>query len=192
MNRIARAASALISFDVNYRPSLWASPAQALAQISAMIPKVDLLKVNEVEIELLAGGQNPGGTNPRGRPEVGDLTEMAGRLLAQGPELVVVTLGADGSYFQTASASGFVPPFSVETVDAVGCGDAFIAGVLTQLTAGDDWRAHLSIERLAEILRYANAVGALTATKQGVIPALPTAEEVRDFLDSIQSAQFQS
>ncbi len=103
---------------------------------------------------------------------------MAGRLLAQGPELVVVTLGADGSYFQTASGSGFVPPFPVETVDAVGCGDAFISGVLTQLTSTEDWRTNLNAERMTEILRYANAVGALTATKQGVIPALPTPTEV--------------
>lgn len=112
---------------------------------------------------------------------------MAEALLAQGPELVVVTLGPDGSYFQIAEGGGFVPPFSVETVDAVGCGDAFIAAVLIQLTSSGDWRAHLSVERLADILRYGNAVGALTATKQGVIPALPTAGEVRAFLDKARS-----
>ena len=180
--RITAEAGALISFDVNYRPSLWSSPEQAFEQISAMVPHVHLLKVNEVEIELLAGGQGKVGANPGGRPEVGELAELAGRLLKQGPELVVVTLGADGSYFQTAGSSGFVPPFPVKTVDAIGCGDAFISGVLTQLTAAEDWRENLNAERMTEILRYANAVGALTATKQGVIPALPTAAEVEAFL----------
>ena len=180
--RIAAEARALISFDVNYRPSLWPSLEKAYEQISAMVPHVDLLKVNEVEIELLTGGKRTEGAHPGGRPDVEALAEMAGRLLTQGPELIVITLGADGSYFQTASASGFIPPFQVGTVDAVGCGDAFISGVLTQLTSTEDWRTNLKAERMIEILHYGNAVGALTATKQGVIPALPTAAEVDSFL----------
>ena len=189
--RIAAEAGALISFDVNYRPSLWSSLEQAFEQISAIIPHVHLLKVNEVEIELLTGGQGAEVGDQKSeirelRSGVGDLAEMAAWLLEQGPELVVVTLGADGSYFQTATGSGFISPFPVETVDAVGCGDAFISGVLTQLTAVEDWRANLNAERMTEILYYGNAVGALTATKQGVIPALPTAAEVETFLKNRQ------
>jgi fructokinase len=70
----------------------------------------------------------------------------------------------------------------VETVDSIGCGDAFVAGLLTQLIAGRDWRTKLRSEQLREILRYANAVGALTALARGVIPALPTAIQVDEFL----------
>ncbi|MDX1413941.1 MAG: PfkB family carbohydrate kinase, partial [Candidatus Promineifilaceae bacterium] len=77
-----------------------------------------------------------------------------------------------------------VPPFVVETVDSIGCGDAFTAGLLNQLTKVTAWRDELNPARLNEILRYANAVGALTAQKQGVIPALPRAEEVDLFLQS--------
>lgn len=172
---IAREAGALISFDVNYRPSLWASAEEALARVNAMLPQAHLVKVNEVEIALLLGEAQPIRDPSR-------LRETARGLLAQGPELVVVTLGAEGSFFCTERDAGFVPAFRVETVDAVGCGDAFIAGVLTRLTVDADWRQHLEQERLAEILRYANAVGALTATRQGVIPALPTAAEVEAFL----------
>ena len=46
----------------------------------------------------------------------------------------------------------------------------------------DIWRNDPGIKRLYEILRYANAAGALTAQKRGVIPALPTASEVENFL----------
>lgn len=172
---IASAAGALISFDVNYRPSLWSSPEQALAQITAMVPQVNLLKVNEIELALLTG------TEPE---EETDLSQAVNKLLAMGPALVVVTLGAGGSHFQTREGSAFIPSFAVDTVDAVGCGDAFIAGVLHQLTQIPDWRSQLKLERLHHVLRYANAVGALTATKQGVIPALPTAVQVETFLDS--------
>ena len=81
-----------------------------------------------------------------------------------------------------AAGGAAVPGFPVETVDATGCGDAFIAGLLWQLVKAGDWRGQLTPERLTAALRYANAVGALTATKQGVIPSLPTAAEVEAFL----------
>jgi fructokinase len=165
---IARDAGALISFDVNYRPTLWGSPHEAYGRILATIPYVDLLKVNEVELALLSGSE--------------DLDAASKTLLEKGPDLCVVTLGPDGSYFQVAEGGEHVPAFRVKTVDAVGCGDAFVAGLLFQLVAGADWRDQLSVLRMRQVLRYANAVGALTALTQGVIPALPTAGRVDEFL----------
>lgn len=166
--RIARQAGALISFDVNYRPTLWSSRQEAHERVMATIPYADLLKVNEVELALLTGSE--------------DLDAASKVLLEMGPELCVVTLGPEGSYFRVAEGGEHVPPFKVQTVDAVGCGDAFVAGLLCQLVVDADWRAQLSMARMRQILRHANAVGALTALKQGVIPALPTAAMVDEFL----------
>lgn len=166
--RLAKEAGALISFDVNYRPSLWADQDNAYQMMMTMLPRADLVKVNDSEMALLTG--------------VTELEAGSSRLLQTGPALVVVTLGANGSYFRTAGGGAHVPGFNVPTVDAVGCGDAFTAGLLTQLLAGGNWRAQLQPSTLSRILRYANAVGALTATKQGVIPALPTAAEVAEFI----------
>jgi fructokinase len=81
-----------------------------------------------------------------------------------------------------AGGGEHVPPFRVQTVDATGCGDAFVAGLLCQLVSSDDWRDQLAPDRVCEIVRYANAVGALTSLTQGVIPALPTAGQVDEFL----------
>lgn len=173
---IAKAAGALISFDVNYRPSLWPSPDAARAQIEAMLPHVDLLKVNEAELALLSNGQSPM------VHDLASVADAAHTLLQRGPALVVVTLGRQGSYFCGPGGGEFVPAFDVPTVDAIGCGDAFIAGVLTQLTGAADWRSQLTVSRLRQVLRYASAVAALTATREGVIPALPTADEVTRFL----------
>ncbi|MEZ4589840.1 MAG: PfkB family carbohydrate kinase [Chloroflexota bacterium] len=165
----AKEAGAFISFDVNYRPSLWRSPEEALAQIEAMIPQVDLVKVNEVELALLAGD--------------GMETAVAIQsILAQGPTLCVLTRGPDGSRAQTAVGAVDVPAFPVTTVDATGCGDAFIAALLFQLTKTAVWRQALAPEQLRQALHFANAVGALTAQTQGVIPALPTAVQVQNFL----------
>ena len=165
--RIARGRDTLISFDVNYRPDLW-SPAEAREQVLATIPDVDLIKVNEIELELLTGHSDP---------DAGSRT-----LLAQGPALCVVTLGPEGSFFGIAEGGGHVPPFRVKAVDATGCGDAFVAGLLWQLICGENWREQLSVPRMREVLRYANAVGALTSLTLGVIPALPTAAQVDEFL----------
>lgn len=175
--RLAREAGALISFDVNYRPSLWPNPAEALDVILAVLPQAHLLKVNEVELEMLSGSS--------------DLDDGSQTLLERGPNLCVVTLGPNGSFFRSAQGNGSVPGFTVTTVDAIGCGDAFVAGLLVQILSlplrgggpgRGSWRDQLTPERLSRMLRYANAVGALTATKQGVIPALPTAPEVDQFL----------
>jgi fructokinase len=171
--RLARKAGALISFDVNYRPDLW-DRAEARKRVLATVPEVDLLKVNEIEVALLTGHSDP--------------EAASAELLERGPALCVVTLGPEGSYFRVADGSAYVPPFRVDTVDATGCGDAFIAGLLCQLVnpamagAAGTWREQLSVSRMGEVLVCANAVGALTSLTQGVIPALPTAEQVEEFL----------
>ncbi len=166
---LARAGGALVSFDVNYRPSLWPQPETAAATIRDALGLADLVKVNDDELALLTGKRDAAAGSPA--------------LLAFGPRACVVTHGARGTYFRTAGGDGFVPAFPVETVDAVGCGDAFMAGLLTQLVTGDNsWETLLSDGRLAACVRTANAVGALTAQTQGVIPALPTAAQVEAFL----------
>jgi len=160
----------LVSLDVNYRPSLWPSPEAAKKAVMALLPQVDILKVNEEELLLLSGQEDP--------------VNGGKALLEMGPKLIVMTLGAGGSYFATAQGNAFVPAFEVETIDATGCGDAFVAGLLSQLIAVKSETGFPSPEHMKGILRYANATGALTAQVKGVIPALPTAEAVESFLAS--------
>jgi fructokinase len=164
---IAREAGALISFDVNYRSDLW-SREEARDRVMATIPHVNLLKVNEIEVDVLTGSKDPDSASKQ--------------LLELGPDVCVVTLGPEGSFFRVAEGGEYVLPFRVETVDATGCGDAFIAALLCQIVVGADWREQLSPARMRQILRYANAAGALTALTQGVIPALPAAHQVDEFL----------
>ncbi len=148
---IARAAGVMVSFDVNYRPSLWPHPDAAISAIRRLLPLADVVKINEDELRLLTGTDDP---------------------------------DAGGPAASSAAAAGFVPAFAVPTVDAIGCGDAFMAGVLVGLLggAGGAWSQRLDDAYLRPILRYANAVGALTATREGALPALPTVAEVEAFL----------
>jgi fructokinase len=166
--KIAREAGALISFDVNYRPALWSSEEQAYQRIMPTLPQVDMVKVNQAELALLTGSDQ--------------LEEGSQILLSHGPQLCVVTLGPEGSYFHNGQDNAFVPGFEVNTVDATGCGDAFVAGLLTQLVKTGSRTAEFSQDQLKSALRHANAVGALTALTQGVIPALPNSQHVDEFL----------
>lgn len=161
-------AGAMVSMDVNYRPSLWENPAAARDAIMAIIPSVNMLKVNDDELKLLSGSS--------------DVETGSQRLLEAGPEIIIITMGEDGSYFRTKAGFGHVAAFQVETVDSTGCGDAFIAGVLARMIELLDGRQRLFEAQMLSILRFANAVGAITATREGVIPALPTRDEVMDFL----------
>jgi sugar/nucleoside kinase (ribokinase family) len=71
-----------------------------------------------------------------------DLDEAAKKLLACGPEVVVITLGAKGALVYTAKARWHVPPVPGKVIDATGGGDAFMAGFLTEyLCSGDPLRA---------------------------------------------------
>ncbi|RLC98600.1 MAG: histidine kinase, partial [Chloroflexota bacterium] len=152
--------------------------AEALSQSRLMLKEVDLVKVNEEEAALLTGVEQIDQANPI------QVENAALALLKSGPEIIVITLGSEGSYFQIKSGGAYIPPYEVDTVDAIGCGDAFIAGLLSKLVVGDDWRQNISVEYLTEALNYANAVGALTSLKRGVIPALPTKEEVEKFINN--------
>jgi len=130
---------------------------------------VDVLKVSSDELEFLAGAGSP--------------AEACRRLRAEGPQLVAVTLGSDGCYYDAGSSCGNVPGVPVEVIDTLGAGDAFLAGLLVGLIEAphpvfDDQLA------LVRALQFANAVGAVTTTRYGAIPALPTRSEVEALLSS--------
>lgn len=170
---IVASSGGLVSLDVNYRPSLWDSPDEAYEAVMSILGRVDLLKVNEEELSLLTGAQDPAVGGPA--------------LIRMGPKLCVMTSGSTGSYFASADGTGFVPAYDVKTVDATGCGDAFVAGLLSQLTVTDLLAEMPAVEQISQIVKYANATGALTAQTKGVIPALPTADAVEQFQASHHS-----
>jgi sugar/nucleoside kinase (ribokinase family) len=81
---------------------------------------------------------------------------------------VAIKLGRDGAYALDDETSEFVPPFTVETRDETGAGDAFAAGLIHGLAEGLP---------LARAVRLGNAVGALSTRGMGASSTLPDAEE---------------
>lgn len=168
----ARDFGKIVSLDVNLRLPLWPALEDALFQIEQVLDLCDIVKVSQEEMELLTGTKEL---------EAGSLA-----LLQKGPRLVVVTLGERGTFYRTSSLAGRVASFQVEAVDTTGAGDGFVGGLLLQICDRMRGRTFEQVigfaEELREVIKYANAVGAITATRPGAIPALPSKEEVFTFM----------
>jgi fructokinase len=107
-----------------------------------------------------------------------DPAEGCHRLLRCGPSLAVVTLGREGCYFDNGDFAGKVPAPPVEVIDTLGAGDAFMAGFLAGIAGSADHSIIRDPVALPEVLRFANAVGAIATTRHGAIPALPDRGQV--------------
>jgi fructokinase len=172
----------LISYDPNLRRPLWPSDEEAREQMLAAMVYPHVVKVSEEELVFLTGRSDGSDLS-----DSSDLSDMSDQLMAAYPNilLLAVTLGAQGCFYRTASALGRSPAFSVDVVDTTGAGDGFVAGMLSCLldaASKPEEIGSLDEQALDRIFRFANAVAALTTTKPGAITALPTREEVEEFL----------
>jgi 5-dehydro-2-deoxygluconokinase len=102
-----------------------------------------------------------------------DAEDAARALLELGPELAVVKLGADGVVGVTRDEVVAVPAVEVEVVNGLGAGDAFGGALCHGLLAA--WP-------LERTLRFANAAGAIVASRLGCADDMPTAAEVEELL----------
>ena len=167
---LARASGQLISYDPNYRPALWPSADAARAELLGGFDHAHVAKVSEEEWEFITG--------------TADLEAGARMLLDRGVKLLVVSRGARGCWLTNGRMSEFLPGYQVEVAETTGAGDAFVAALLSELLAeldAPDGLDGLAPARLVEICAFANAVGALTTTRVGAIPALPTRDEALAF-----------
>lgn len=161
----ARAGGALISYDPNLRLALWPSAQAAREGMLSGWQYADLAKVSEEELAFLTG---------EAAVAAGVRALWHDRL-----KLLVITQGPAGCVYFTPDGSGRVPGFAVSPVDTTGAGDGFVAGLLSGLLDAKVCWDRATIERA---LRLGNAVGALTTTQRGAIPALPTRAAVEQFM----------
>jgi fructokinase len=168
----ARNAGAIISYDPNWRPMLWSSDKRAKEIITAAVPLSNVIKVSHEELELICG--------------TSDLEKGSNMILEMGPEICLVTIGEKGCFYATKEFSGHMPAFKVNTVDATGCGDSFVSGVLYGINDKSLEKISLEEDKMLEVLKYASAAAALTATQKGVIPSLPVKDEVDKYIKSIK------
>lgn len=165
-----------VSFDLNYREQLW-TPSQAQAVVNEIIPFASLFKLGHDEAESI---WRSGWTAER----------YASHFQGINGGVVVVTRGMDGALAFDGHSLVEQPGYAVEVLDPVGAGDAFVAGFLGSVFESHTLRGLLDLEpserqvRIENALEVGNVCGALTCTRQGDTAAMPTINEVRDFLAS--------
>ncbi|XP_011073890.2 fructokinase-2 [Sesamum indicum] len=165
---VAKDAGALLSYDPNLRLPLWPSAEEAREQILSIWEKADVIKVSDEELQFLT------------QTNIVD-DECAMSLWHHNLKLLLVTLGDRGCRYYTKNFKGAVDTYQVKTVDTTGAGDSFVGALLCKIV--DDQFIIQKEERLKQVLRYACACGAITTTKKGAIPALPTHSQVLTLLD---------
>ena len=161
--KTAKASGAYVSYDPNYRASLWPDEETAVRNMTEPLSMVDILKVSDEELPLLTGCTDP--------------EKGSARLTDQGVRLVLVTLGAEGAFYRFDGHTGHVPGVPCQVGDTNGSGDTFFGAALSQLVKLSSLD-QLTVPELERILAFANKAASITTSRHGAIPAMPTLEEV--------------
>lgn len=158
----ARENGCLVSYDPNYRASLWESPEEAIREMKDALPLCDILKISDEELPLLTGTDDP--------------VEGSRMLAGLGIRLIFITLGANGAFFRLGEDTGSVPGIKVKVGDTNGAGDTFFGAALSKLVKED--LNKLTLNRVEEIAAFANKAASITTSRHGAIPAMPRLEEI--------------
>lgn len=169
--KFAKEKGLIISYDPNLRPPLWKSMEFAKEMIALGLEYADIIKVSEEELEFITG--------------IKDYEKGTEVLFHKGIKVIFVTLGEKGCFYRYKGGTGYIGGFKVNAIDTTGAGDGFLGGVLYQLADKSiDEINDMNKEELEAIITFANALGALVTTKKGAIPAMPSQEEVNEFVKS--------
>ncbi|MFD6924608.1 5-dehydro-2-deoxygluconokinase [Streptomyces sp. NPDC059944] len=153
-----RGRSGTTVFDLDWRPMFWQDPASARPFYKEVLRHTTVAVGNVDEVEIATGERDP--------------HTAAAALLDAGVELAVVKQGPKGVLaVHRDGTCAEVPPLPVEVLNGLGAGDAFGGSLCHGLLAGWD---------LERIMRYANAAGAIVASRLECSSAMPTAREVED------------
>ncbi len=145
--------------DLDWRPVFWDHPEEARAAYAEMLPHATVAVGNCAEVEVAVGTADP--------------HEAARHLLDAGIEIAFVKQGGDGVLVATRHGTQVVRPHPVEVVCGLGAGDAFGAALVHGLLSGWD---------PVTCATYANASGALVASRLACADAMPSIDELEQLV----------
>ncbi|MDP9406501.1 MAG: 5-dehydro-2-deoxygluconokinase [Actinomycetota bacterium] len=161
----ARGRGGITILDLDYRPMFWGSREEAREQVQRALPYVTVAVGNLDECDTAVGEREP--------------QAAAAALHAAGVDLAVVKQGPLGVLGSDGSGTVEVPPVPVEPLNGLGAGDSFGGALCHGLLAGWD---------LERVLCFANAAGAIVASRLACADAMPTASEVEGRLQETANA----
>ena len=157
------AAGAAMALSRKKRSVTILNPAPVRILPQSVLQLVDILTPNQSEAKVLTGRS----------PEAEIAPELLAReLIRSGVKQVVITLGEKGALLVTADSSLYIPAIKVSVADTTGAGDSFNAGLAVALSCDAN---------LEDAVRFAVVTGGLAVTREGVVPSLPTRNEVLRF-----------
>ncbi len=152
-----------VAFDVNLRPTLWPSMAQARVAIEPFLHSARVIKVSMDDARGVWGAEAP--------------EAVFAQLARYHARLIVLTDGGRGVWYRNEHQDPVaLPVYPVDVIEPTGAGDAFTAALVSRLLA----RHWAPVEETD--IRFAMAAGALATTKAGAWPGLPTTDAVEAFL----------
>lgn len=158
--KIAKEAGTLVSYDPNYRPTLWPL-ARARAVIHESISMADIVTPSMEEAEMMLGITKP---------------ELAAeKYLKMGAGIVALKLGADGALIATEKGMERVAPIHVDPIDCSGAGDAFAGAFVATYLEGRplDWCA-----------RFAIVAAGISTTGLGCVAPIPVRKDILQYMEN--------
>lgn len=153
-----------ISFDPNYRDLLVSDLQLFKKDCFYFMERAHLIKLSEEEAMLLT--------------ETNTLSDAIQQLRKTVHGMITITLGKAGTRIIFGEEDIIIPSISIDAVDTTGAGDCFIGTLLSQIATVDVH--HIEKVQFEEFVLYANTAAALTCTKYGAIPALPSRAEIEE------------
>lgn len=141
------------------------NPAPAQALPDELLTQLDMITPNETETEILTGIKV---TDEESAVKAAEVFHN------KGIETVLITLGSKGVFLSQKDQKGqIISGFRVEAKDTTAAGDTFNGALMTAL---------LEDKPLVEAIRFAHAAAAISVTRQGAQPSIPSREETLAFL----------
>jgi 5-dehydro-2-deoxygluconokinase len=145
--------------DLDYRAMFWSNPAAATREVAVALEHATVAVGNREECEVAVGETDP--------------VRAADALLDRGVEVAIVKQGPKGVLAKTRDETVEYRPHTIDVVNGLGSGDGFGGALVHGLLQG--W----SLDRT---LAFANAAGAIVATRFECSTAMPTSDEIDEFL----------
>ena len=166
----AKSSDTLKCMDINYRPGFWQNPEQAPEIIDNAASQMDIIKASQEEMDALYGT---------------DASHIVQQWQDAGVSLILLTDGAQPVSYLSATSSGKFDVPATTVKDTTAAGDAFIGGLLcqlsTSLTSGAQLKEFLSKpENIHTLLNVATRCGAIAVSRFGAFDALPSQADINN------------
>jgi fructokinase len=159
-----------ITFDPNVRPSLIENKELFVDLVVRLIKNTDLLKLSDDDLQYLTGTK--------------DFTSAKSILEIDDDIIVVLTMGSKGAKLFYKGMELFEQGYSVDVAETTGCGDSFMAALISGLLEHDK-PVHMDSGSFRSVLKKANASAAMVATRVGAAESMPYKVELEKFIKNI-------